>query len=92
MALHKTIMEAILLIGMEGASLKRIKSHLIRRGFQAVLLEANEIRRLEELKERFRLGILDAAGEPRLSPLVDRIRAASGGKELPLLALIKEGH
>ena len=85
-------MEAILLIGTEGASLKKLKSHLIRRGFQAVFLEVNEIRRLEELKERFRLGILDAAVEARLSSLVDRIRATSGGKELPLLALIKEGH
>jgi len=85
-------MEALLLIGKEEASLKKLKSHLIRRGFQVVLLEMNDIRRLEELKERFRLGILDATAESRLSPLVDRIRASSGGKELPLLALIKEGH
>ncbi len=85
-------MEALLLIGKEGAFLKKLKSHLIRRGFQAVLLEADEVRRLEELKERFRLGILDATAETRLSPLVDRIRASSGGKELPLIALIKEGQ
>lgn len=85
-------MEAILLIGPQAVSLKSLKSHLVKRGFQVVLLETGDLGSLEQVKERFRLGILDATGDGRLAPLVERVRAKDGAKELPLLVLLKEAH
>jgi len=83
-------MEAILLLSSEEAVLKRLKNQLVRRGFQVTTLELRDLDRLEEMKERFRLGILDASGEDRLSLLVGRLRSKAWAKELPLLVLIKE--
>ncbi len=85
-------MESILLIGAEAASLKRWKAHLVRRGFQVTCLETKELDRLDELKERFKLGVLDATQEGRLSLIVDRIRSRPTAKELPLLVLVKDQH
>ena len=81
-----------MLMGSAGSPLKQLKSFLVRRGFQVVLLETSELERAGELKERFRLGIIDATQEGRLSVLVDRIRSRNGAKELPLVVLLKESH
>ena len=85
-------MDSILLIGSVEATFKRLKSHLIRGGFQVVLLEPGELNRLDEMKQPFRLGILDATQEGRVSALVERLRSQSAVKELPLVVLLKESH
>ncbi len=85
-------MESILLIGSDDATLKRLKSHLIRKGFQAAALHGKELEGSKEPKGRFSAGILDATGEGRLTSQVDRIRAKPGFKELPLMVLLKEGQ
>ena len=85
-------MESILLIGSEEVTLRRLKSQLIRHGFHVTALEIEDFERMETLKERFVLGILDASELPRLSDLVDRIQRKPMCKELPLVVLIKEAH
>jgi len=85
-------MESLLLVGSEAATLKRLKSHFVRRGFQVTALEADDLGRLEEGKERFSLGVLDASGSNRLSEWVERIRSKPVAKDLPLLVLTQESH
>ena len=72
--------------------MKRLKSHFVRRGFQVTCLETKELDRLDEIKDRFQLGLLDASREGRLSPVVDLLRSRPAAKELPLLVLVKEHH
>ncbi|MBI3332628.1 MAG: hypothetical protein HYZ93_00860, partial [Candidatus Omnitrophica bacterium] len=85
-------MESLLLISAQKSVLKQMKAHLVRGGFQVTALEIAEMDRLEGSKERFRLGILDASSEGRLSLLVDQLRTSPGAKELPLLVILNEGH
>ncbi len=85
-------MESILIISSAGSGLKRLKSHLVKCGFQAALLEPNDLDRLEGFKERFRLGILDSNGAARLADLVARVRSHPACKDLPLLVLLSEAH
>ena len=85
-------MESILLIGTQGAVLKQLKSQLIKSGFKVVSFGLDELKRLEEVKERFILGILDAVGEAHLAGLVEQVRARPVGRELPLVLLFKEAQ
>ena len=85
-------MESILLIGAEQPELRRLKSHLLKRGFQVKVQAADHLERLEEGRGRFLLGIVDATGSDRLADLVRRVRESGPCKELPLIALVKEGH
>ncbi len=85
-------MEAILLIGQDQAELRRLKSHLLKRGFQVKVQAPDQLERLEEGQGRFLAGIVDAAGAERLADLVQRVRESRPCKELPLIALVKEGH
>lgn len=83
-------MESILLVGYEPPLLKRIKNHLIKRGFEVTALALSDLQDLEEFKERFALALLDTQGNGRLADGVGRIRGHPSLKELPLLALLKE--
>ena len=53
-------MNSILLVGPEETTLRRLKSHLVRRGFHVTTLGADDLDHLEELKDRFVLGLVDA--------------------------------
>jgi len=85
-------MESLLLIGSESSALKRLKAHLLKCGFKVTVLAADELKELEESKDRFSLGILDVSTEGRLTTLIDRVRSKPIAKELPLLILLKESH
>ena len=85
-------MDSLLLIGAEGAEIRRLKSHLLKRGFQVKVVPADHLEGLEEGKGKFLLGVLDAAGPERLADLVRKVRESRPCKELPLVALIKEAH
>lgn len=85
-------MESILLIGPDETILRRFKTQLVRRGFQVVTLGVGELERLEDLKERFVLGVIDADGNPHLVRLVEQVRKKPLGKELPLLMMLKEAQ
>ncbi len=85
-------MDSLLLVGPHEAALKRLKSFLLKRGFQ-VLAVSSEEELQEEAKDRFSLGILEI-GETKepLAQWVERIRRVPAGKELPLLALVTLAH
>ena len=82
-------MDSILLIGEGSGDLKRLKSHLLKSGFHVVHVEPDELKRLEESKGRFLLGVVGGAGAVRLPEMVQRIRQQSPVEELPLLALVE---
>ena len=85
-------MESLLLVGSEETALKRLKSHLVKKGFRAAVASSREDL-LSEAKERFVLGVVDvSAGQETLADWVSRIRSHPAGKELPLLALISPGQ
>ena len=83
-------MESIVLIGSDETGLKRFKGHLIKRGFRVTALAPRDLKRSEETKERFVLGVVDAAESGRLSDLLSEIRSKPSCRELPLIILIKE--
>ena len=85
-------MNSLLLIGQEEAMLRRLKSHLVRSGFQVTTLDTAELKQTENLKERFLLGIVDGTSAGRLADLVRQIRSKAVLKEAPLLILMKESH
>ncbi len=85
-------METLLLIGSEEAGLKRLKSYLVRRGFRVSAFSVDELDRLEEVKDRFNFGLLDATAVGRLAELVARLRSQPPAKDLPLLVLLKPDH
>ena len=85
-------MDSLLLIGSDQAEVRRLKSHLLKRGFQVKWVGMDQLEKLEEGQGRFLLGILDATGFERLSELIRRVRESRPCKELPLIALVKEGH
>ena len=87
-------MDAILLVGTQGAELRRYRSHLLKRGFQVVAVEADELERLEEeeAKGRFLLGLVDATGAARLLESVEKVRQLSFGRQLPWMVLVKESQ
>lgn len=85
-------METLLLIGSEEAGLKRLKSHLVRRGFRVTAFEVKELDRVGEVKDRFNFGVLDATAVGRLAELVAGVRGQPPTKDLPLLVLVKPEH
>lgn len=85
-------MDSLLFIGPQGPEPKRIKAHLLRQGFQVVTAELEELDRLEEGKGRFLLAIVDVSTGLRLQPALQRIRSKAFGKDLPLVALVKENQ
>ncbi len=85
-------MDSLLFVGAPGPELKRIKAHLVKQGFRVVTAEPDDLDRLGDGKERFMLAVLDASGAVRLQPLMDQVRAQSFGKDLPLMALLKESQ
>ena len=84
-------MDLILLVGEGSQELKRLKSHLLKAGFHVLHLEPDELKKVEESKGRFLLGIVDGSGELRLAELIQRIRRISLVEALPLLALVEKG-
>jgi len=80
-------MESLLLIGPESADLRRLKSDLLKRGFQVVAGQSEDLERLCG-KGRFALGLLEAAKSERLQEIIQKVRQNSACKELPLIALI----
>jgi len=85
-------MESLLLVGSEVAPLKRLKSQLVKRGFNVTACELADLDRLESSKSRFALGVLDVGGAGRLSTMVAEIRDQEAVKDLPLMALIQQGQ
>ena len=85
-------MDALLLIGSDEAALRRLKVHFVRCGFRASAVPADDLDRLEGSKEHFLLGIVDGTGLPRVSDLVQKVRAKPACKEIPLLVVMKEAH
>ena len=85
-------MDALLLIGSEGPEARRLKSHLLKKGFQVKAIAADQLERLEEGKGKFLLGVLEAGGAERLADGVRKVRESRLCKDLPLVALIKEAH
>ena len=85
-------MESLLLIGSQEPALKRFKAHLVKRGFRVTIVGFDELERLEEAKERFSIGLVHLAAAHRLGPSVDRLRSVAPIKDLPLVALLEEGH
>lgn len=81
-------MESLLLIGPESGELRRLKSLLLKRGFQARTGQPAELERLCE-KGRFSLVLLECSSGERLQDLVQKVRRNSSCKELPLLALVR---
>ena len=85
-------MDALVLIGSDEAALRRLKAHLVRRGFRASAVMADELDRMEDAKERFLLGIVDGTGLPRVSDLIQKVRSKPACKETPLLIVMEESH
>ena len=85
-------MESLLLIGSQGSTLKGMKSHLVKRGFQVTACEVEDLERLKEAKERFLLVILDAANSGRLSDFMIQVRSKISVKDLPFLVVVQEAH
>ena len=85
-------MESLLLICPEEAALKRLKGYFVKRGFQVTAVRSDDLTRLEEIKERFNIGVLDATGTGRLADAVAQVQSRQACKELPLIAVIKEPH
>lgn len=86
-------MDAILLVGTQGAELRRYRSHLLKKGFQVVAVEPEELERLEEEgKGRFLLGLVDATGAGRLLESIERVRRLPFGRTVPWMVLVKEGQ
>lgn len=87
-------MESILLIGAGGPELRKLRSHLLRKGFQVTLTEPDRLESMGdgegkgEGEGRFLLVVLEAAGVPHLQILVDQVRRAPACREIPLMALI----
>ncbi len=80
-------METLLLIGSDSPEIRRLKSALLKQGFQVKFVLAEEMERLHE-KGRFALGLLEAAKSERLQEIIQKVRQNSACKELPLIALI----
>ena len=85
-------MDSLLFIGSQGPESKRIKAHLLQQGFHVLAADWDDLDRLEEGKGRFQLALLDVSSGGRLQPLLERIRSKVFGKDLPLVALIKENQ
>lgn len=85
-------MDALLLIGAQGAEFKRLKSHLLKQGFHAAAGEPDEVERLAEKHGRFLLGVLDATQASHLPELVQQVRENPACKELPILVLARENQ
>ena len=84
-------METLLLIGPDSPELRRLKSTLLRHGFQVKFVLAEELERFEsrERESRFALGLMETAKSERLQDLAQKVRRNSSCKELPLMALIR---
>ena len=82
-------MESLLLIGPESTDLRRLKSVLLKRGFQVLAGQPEDLDRLCE-RGRFALGLLETAKSERLQELVQKVRLNSACKELPLIALSRQ--
>ena len=85
-------MESLLLIGPESPELRRLKSHLLKKGFQVRAGQIEELDRLCEREGRFSIGLLEAGKSERLQDLLRKIRGAPSCRELPLIALIRESQ
>jgi len=85
-------MEALLLIGSEGADQRRLKSNLLKRGFQVLAGQVEDLDRLCEREGRFTLGLIESAKTERLQELVQKMRRNLACKELPLIALIQDSQ
>ncbi len=83
-------MDALLLIGPQGSELKRLKSHLLKQGFQAVSGDPEDLDRLAERQGRFLLGILAAGKGNPLQDLISRVRKSPACGDLPLVALVQQ--
>ena len=86
-------METLLLIGPDSPEIRRLRSTLLKRGFQVKFVSAEELERFESRREResrFALGLLEPAKSERLQDLIQKVRAHRACRELPLIALIRE--
>ena len=83
-------METLLLIGPDSTELRKLKSLLLKRGFQVRAGQVSELERLCEKEGRFSLGLLEIAQSDRLPELVQKVRGNSSCQEIPLIALIRE--
>ncbi len=83
-------MDSLLWVGPQGPESKRIKSHLLKQGFQLTFAEFSELDRLEEGRGKFLLGLLDGTSTPRLKEAGEKLRAGSFGKDLPLILILRE--
>jgi DNA-binding response OmpR family regulator len=82
-------METLLLIGPDSPEIRRLKGTLLKHGFQAKFVSAEELERLHEKESRFALGLVETGKSERLQDLVQKVRSNSSCKELPLMALIR---
>ena len=86
-------MESLLLIGSDNSSLKAFKGYLVRKGFQVTACEGGDLAKLQEAKERFLLGIVDATHAGRVADLMAQIRSnLAAAKELPFLVMVQESN
>ncbi len=82
-------METLLLVGPENGDLQKLRSLLLKRGFQVRAGQAGDLERLCQKEGSFALGLVEASKAERLQDLVQKVRRNSSCKELPLIALIR---
>jgi DNA-binding response OmpR family regulator len=85
-------MESLLLIGSDNSSLKAFKGYLVKKGFQVTACDGSDLASIQDSKERFLLGIVDATNAGRVADLMAQIRSKLAAKELPFLVMVQEPH
>ena len=81
-------MESLLIIGPESVEFRKLRSALLKRGFQAIAGQATELDRLCEQAGRFALGLIEIPKAERIQEFLQRIRRNPACKELPLIVLV----
>src|SRR5438045_3738902 len=85
-------MNTIALIGQDEASLRRLKTDLVKSGFHVMAIDAASLARFDGTKEACLLGIVDGTTAGRLADLVKQVRAKPFFKEIPIVVLMKESE
>ena len=83
-------METLLLIGPDNAEFQKLRSTLLKRGFQVKSGQVGDLEHLCERESRFALGLLEPSRPEDLRESVRKVRAHRACRELPLIALLRE--
>ena len=82
-------METLLLIGPENGDVQKLRSPLLKRGFQVRAGQAGDLERLCQKEGAFALGLVEVFKSERLQDLIQKLRRNPSCEELPLIALIR---